>query len=168
MHLPGPALQHPSADAGPALRSFARFGSPVAPVAGNKQSIERLTRIADLDVVSCCRASSSSSCTSLKPTKHLTKLELPLRPPKSNQAGHPLATHPAVPQDNRCSSGNVTRSIRMICGRQHKSFRHTLRLPPHTVCQGNQMKLLFITLMTILYCCFFIVFLIIFCFDYDY
>ena len=49
-------------------------GPPVAAGADSRQSTERLTRIAEADVLSCCRASSSGSCSSLKATKHLTKL----------------------------------------------------------------------------------------------
>ena len=69
------ALQHPiDAVAGAALRSFAWCGTLVSAAAGSRQSTDLFTRIAEVAVLSCWRASSSASCTSLKATKARTKL----------------------------------------------------------------------------------------------
>ena len=63
-----------TAEAGPALRSFAWCGALVSPAPDSRQSTNLFTRIAEMVVLSCWRASSSASCTSLKATRARTKL----------------------------------------------------------------------------------------------
>ena len=57
-----------TAEAGPALRSFARCVALVSVASESRQFTDLFTRIAEMAVLSCCRASSSGSCTSLKAT----------------------------------------------------------------------------------------------------
>ena len=65
-----------------------------------------LTRMADVDVLSCCSGSSSGSCTSLKATKHLTKLAS-TSSTEINPSWASTCNVLALPLlGNRCSSGN--------------------------------------------------------------
>ena len=63
-----------TAEAGPALRSFARCVTLVSVAPDSRQSTDLFTRIVEMAVLSCWRASSSGSCTSLKATRARTKL----------------------------------------------------------------------------------------------
>jgi hypothetical protein len=73
-HVPRPCSIQLTAEAGPALRSFAWCSTLVSAAADSRQPTDLFTRIAEVAVLSCWRASSSASCTSLKAIKTRTKL----------------------------------------------------------------------------------------------
>ena len=63
-----------TAEAGPALRSFVRCVTLVSVASDSRQFTDLFTRVTEMAVLSCWRASSSGSCTSLNATRARTKL----------------------------------------------------------------------------------------------